>query len=112
MTYSELKAFMKREGEMGNSTVNAELEMYQRTSFPFATYILTLIALAVSSKKTRGGTGAHIAVGLLFALVYIFSMKISTVSATNSGVPPIIATWIPNVIFLILGIILFRRTQR
>lgn len=111
MTYSQLKDFMQQEAKMGNPTVYAELEMYQRTAFPFATYILTLIGVAVSSKKTRGGTGVHIAIGLFFALIYIFSMKVSTVSATNAGVNPLIATWIPNFIFLIIGIVLFRRTQ-
>ncbi|MEZ4938950.1 MAG: LptF/LptG family permease [Crocinitomicaceae bacterium] len=111
MTYSQLKDFMVQEAKMGNPTVYAELEMHQRTAFPFATYILTLIGVAVSSKKTRGGTGVHIAIGLFFALIYIFSMKVSTVSATNAGVNPLIATWIPNIIFLIIGIILFRRTQ-
>jgi lipopolysaccharide export system permease protein len=111
MTYSELKDFMVIEGKMGNSTVFAELEMHQRTAFPFATYILTLIGVAVSSKKSRGGIGVHIATGLFFALIYIFSMKVSTVSATNSGLDPLIATWLPNFAFLIIGIILFRRTQ-
>lgn len=111
MTYNQLKEFMEFERKMGNPTVYAELEMHQRTAFPFATYILTLIGVAVSSKKTRGGTGVHIAIGLVFVLIYIFSMKVSTVAATNSGVNPLIATWIPNVIFLIIGIILFRRTQ-
>ncbi|MCB0479195.1 MAG: LptF/LptG family permease [Crocinitomicaceae bacterium] len=111
MTYPELKDFMVEEAKMGNPTTFAELEMNQRTAFPFATYILTLIGVAVSSKKTRGGTGVHIAIGLFFALMYIFSMKISTVSATNAGLNPLIATWIPNFIFLIIGIILFRRTQ-
>ena len=112
MTYSELGDYINREAARGNKRVFAELEMYQRTAFPFATYILTLIGVAVSSRKTRGGIGVHIATGLFFALIYIFSMKVSTVSATNSGVPPIIATWIPNTIFLIIGILLFRRTQK
>lgn len=112
MTYTELSNYVQEQRKRGETKVFAELELHQRTAFPFATYILTLIGVAVSSKKSRGGIGVHIATGLFFALVYIFSMKVSTVSATNSGVPPLIASWIPNMIFLVIGIVLFRRTQK
>ncbi|MDR0802831.1 LptF/LptG family permease [Fluviicola sp.] len=109
MTYTELKKFIRKEKEKGNSNVPTfEIELYQRTSYPFATYVLTLIGVSVSSRKKRGGIGINIAIGLLFVFIYIFAMKITTVAATTVGFPPIAAVWIPNIIFGILAIFLYR----
>ncbi|WP_300665824.1 LptF/LptG family permease [Fluviicola sp.] len=109
MTYTELKQFIRKEKEKGNASVPTfEIELYQRTSYPFATYILTLIGVSVSSRKKRGGIGVNIAIGLLFVFIYIFAMKVTTVAATTVGFPPVAAVWIPNVIFGILAIFLYR----
>ena len=89
-----------------------EIELYQRTSYPFATYILTLIGFSVSSQKRRGGVGMNVAIGLGFVFVYIFSMKIMAVSALNLGVPAKIAVWIPNTLFGVVAVVLYRRAQR
>lgn len=109
MTYTELKQFIKKETEKGNSSVpNYEIELYQRTSYPFATYVLTLIGVSVSSRKKRGGIGVNIAIGLLFVFIYIFAMKVTTVAATTVGFPPVAAVWLPNFIFGILAIFMYR----
>lgn len=109
MGYTELKEFIEREKEKGSSNVAFyEIEFYQRTSFPFATYVLTLIGMSVSSRKSRGGIGVNIAVGLLLAFIYIFAMKVTSVAAENVGFPSMIAVWIPNIIFAVLGLILYR----
>jgi lipopolysaccharide export system permease protein len=109
MGFYELQEFIKREKEKGSpDRAFYEIEFYQRTSFPFATYVLTLIGMVVSSRKSRGGIGANIAVGLLLAFIYIFAMKVTSVAAENVGFPSYIAVWIPNIIFSILGIILYR----
>ncbi|RYM35075.1 YjgP/YjgQ family permease [Brumimicrobium glaciale] len=109
MGYTELKNFIKLEREKGSSDIAYyEIEFYQRTSFPFATYVLTLIGLSVSSRKSRGGIGVNIAVGLLLAFIYIFAMKVTSVAAENVGFPSIVAVWIPNIIFAVLGLILYR----
>lgn len=109
MTYSELKQFIKKEKEKGNASVPTfEIELHQRTSYPFATYILTLIGVSVSSRKKRGGIGVNIAIGLLFVFIYIFAMKVTTVAATTVGFPPIAAVWLPNFIFGILAIFMYR----
>jgi len=109
MGYFELKKFIQQEKKKGSSLVPTyELELYKRTSFPFATYVLTLIGVSVSSRKSRGGIGANIAVGLFLVFIYIFAMKVTSVAAQNVGFPTIIAVWIPNFLFAILGIILYR----
>ena len=109
MGYNELKEFIASEKEKGSSDIAFyEIEFYQRTSFPFATYVLTLIGMSVSSRKSRGGIGVNIAVGLLLAFIYIFAMKVTSVAAENVGFPALIAVWIPNIIFAVLGLILYR----
>lgn len=113
MGYYELKDYIEKEKARGSSSVAFdEIELYQRTSFPFATYVLTLIGLAVSSRKSRGGIGVNIAIGLFLVFIYIFAMKVTSVAAENVGFPAIIAVWIPNIIFGILGIILYRRAPK
>lgn len=109
MTYTELNEFIAREKAKGNENVPAfELEKHQRTSYPFASYVLTLIGVAVSSRKSRGGVGVHIATGLAFVFLYIFAMKVTSVAAVNIGLPALIAVWIPNVLFGIIGLILYK----
>lgn len=109
MTYTELKTFIKKEREKGNAnTPSFEIELYQRTSYPCATYVLTLIGVSVSSRKKRGGIGVNIAIGLLFVFIYIFAMKVTTVAATTVGFPPVVAVWLPNIIFGVLAIFMYR----
>lgn len=109
MTYTELTNFIKREKEKGNPNVPSyEIELYQRTSYPFATYVLTLMGVSVSSRKKRGGIGVNIAIGLLFVFIYIFAMKITTVAALKVGFPPIAAVWTPNILFGVLSLIMYR----
>lgn len=113
MTYSELKSFIKREKEKGSGNVPMyEIELYQRTSYPFATYILTIIGVSVSSRKKRGGIGVNIALGLGIIFVYIFAMKVTTVAAINVGFPASIAVWVPNIIFGVVAYILYRFAQK
>ncbi|MBM3160154.1 MAG: LptF/LptG family permease [Bacteroidetes bacterium] len=113
MTYFELQELIKRESSKGSDLVPFyEIELHQRTSYPFATYILTIIAVAVSSEKRRGGIGINIAIGLLFVFIYIFSMKMMTVASVNLGLPVLLAVWMPNFLFLGISILLFLRSQK
>jgi len=109
MTNSKLKEFIDREIAKGSSNVPVfKIVLYQRTSLPFAVYVLTLIGVAVSSTKKRGGIGLNIAIGLGFVFIYIFSMKIASVAAINVGFPPLLAVWVPNILFSIVGIYLYK----
>ena len=109
MTFSELKHFIQAEKRKGNPKIpDYEITLHQRTSLPFATYVLTLMGIAVASRKKRGGIGINIAIGLLFVFIYIFAMQIATVAAKNIGFPPLIATWVPNILFGIAGYIMYK----
>lgn len=113
MTYSELKKFIEREKEKGSGNVPLyEIELYQRTSYPFATYVLTIIGVSVSSRKKRGGIGVNIALGLGIIFIYIFAMKVTTVAAMNIGFPAYLAVWVPNVLFGFVAYILYKFAQK
>ncbi|MEJ6583865.1 MAG: LptF/LptG family permease [Crocinitomicaceae bacterium] len=113
MNYFELKEFIERERQKGSSKVAMyEIELYQRTSYPFAAYVLTIIGIAVASRKKRGGVGINIAIGLGIIFIYIFAMKVTTVAAINLGFSASIAVWVPNFIFAGVAYILYKRAKR
>ena len=113
MTYSQLKSLIARERKKGSENIpNYEIELNQRTSYPFAAYILTLIGVSVSSRKKRGGVGINIAFGLAVVFIYIFVMKVAAVSTIKVGFPAYLAVWIPNFLFGLLAIYLFKNAQK
>lgn len=100
----------KRRG--GTDIVFAEIERYQRTSMPFSTYVFTLIGVSLASRKVRGGTGVHIALGVVLILIYIFSIKLTTVAATNAGMDPRWAVWVPNILFGLVGLYIYHTAPK
>lgn len=113
MNYTELTNFIEREKEKGSGNVPMyEIELYQRTSYPFATYVLTIIGVSVSSRKKRGGIGVNIALGLGIIFIYIFAMKVTTVAAMNIGFPAYLAVWVPNVLFGVVAYVLYKFAQK
>lgn len=89
-----------------------EIEKYIRYTAPFAALILTFIGLGVSARKARGGAGFQIALGFLLAFIYIIFFIFSRTSAEAGSITPIIAIWIPNVIFTIIGLIIYQSVPR
>ncbi|GAA3580372.1 LptF/LptG family permease [Snuella lapsa] len=111
--YSELKSFIDKEEARGSSNVGRyKLVLYRKWSLPVSVFILTIIAVAVSSIKRRGGMGVNLAVGICIAMVFVFFDKIFGVMAEQSDFPPLIAVWFPNVIFGILAIYLLIKAKR
>jgi lipopolysaccharide export system permease protein len=85
-----------------------QIEKYKRTSFPFAIPILTLIAVSLSSRKVRGGIGLHIGLGIAISFAYILFLQFAQTFATNGNLPAIVGVWIPNLIFAVVAIFLYR----
>jgi lipopolysaccharide export system permease protein len=92
----------------GVNTTNYELEKHRRRSGPFSAFILTLIGASLASRKVKGGIGLHLGLGILISFSYIMFMQVSTVFAISGAVPPCLATWIPNLIFGLLAVYLYR----
>jgi lipopolysaccharide export system permease protein len=109
MTYSELKSFIEKEKAKGSPNIPLyEIVLYERTSLPFSTYVLTIIGVSVSSRRKRGGVGINIALGLGIIFIYIFAMKVTTVAAINLGLSTSFAVWVPNILFGVVAYILYR----
>lgn len=113
LSFFELNKFIEKERKRGSSNMNVYLVvLYKKYSIPVSAFILTIIAVAVSSMKRRGGMGMNLAVGILLAFAFVFFDKIFGVLAEKSSLPPIIAVWIPNMVFGVLAIYLLRRAKR
>ncbi|AEG99897.1 permease YjgP/YjgQ family protein [Lacinutrix sp. 5H-3-7-4] len=113
LRYSELTRFIEREEKRGSSNIGRyKLELYRKWSLPVSVFILTIIAVAVSSKKRRGGMGVNLAFGICIAMVFVFFDKIFGTMAAQSDFSPLIAVWFPNFIFGILAAILLYNAKR
>jgi len=109
MDLNELNKYIKTQKMQGASDVQFSLiEKYKRFSLPFSTFILTLIGVSVSSRKVKGGIGIQIGIGLLISFSYILFMQFSTQFSVSGALSPILAVWIPNIIFAFIAYFLFR----
>lgn len=113
MNSIELSHFIQKQKFKGSSSINAyQNELNQRNSTPFSTFILTILALSLSSKKRRGGIGLNLALGMTLAFFYIFFNQISMTYSARGFVSPLVAAWGPNVIFGALTAYLYIRRAK
>ncbi|PKP15067.1 MAG: hypothetical protein CVU07_11670, partial [Bacteroidetes bacterium HGW-Bacteroidetes-23] len=113
LTLPDLVRFIDKEKARGNANINTYLVvLYRKYSLPVAAFILTIIAVAVSSMKRRGGMGVNLAIGIVIAFTYIFFDKIFGTMAEKSSIPPFVAVWFPNFVFGLLAIYLLRNAKR
>jgi len=113
LTLGELNEFIDKERERGSSNIDMYLVvLYRKYSLPVSAFILTVIAVAVSAMKRRGGMGMNLAIGIGLAFTFIFFDKIFGTLAEKSSISPLIAVWLPNFVFGILAIYLLRNAKR
>lgn len=92
--------------------IHYQVKQYERVAHPFATIILTLIGVAVSSRKVSGGIGYHLGLGLALTFLYILFMQISAVFGIFGNLPPLLAVWLPNISFAVVAAFLLWKTPR
>jgi len=113
MSLKELDEFIQKQRMQGETNVTSYLiERHNRIAFPFTTFILTLIGVAVSSRKIRGGIGLQIAIGVVISFSFILFIQFSKQFAIGGLLPVMAAVWLPNVFFLIVAIFLMRMAPR
>ncbi len=113
MNFFELNDIIKKEKRKGSIAYKKyEIEKHKRIAGPAAIIILTFIGVALSSRKTRGGIGMHLGVGLALTFSYILLMQISTVFSTYGNLSPAIASWIPNIIYFFIGLYLLKTAPK
>ena len=109
LTYDELNQLIETQRMRGDGNVKfALIEKNTRFALPFSAFILTIMGVALSSKKRRGGIGWNIGVGIALAFTYILFLKFSQMFVHTGALPPAIALWLPNVIFTIIAAFLYR----
>jgi lipopolysaccharide export system permease protein len=109
----ELNKFIAGQKRKGASNINNYvLVKYRRWALPLTAFILTIIAVAVSSVKRRGGMGINLAFGIGVAFIYIFFDKVFGTLAEQAGFSPLLAVIIPNIVFGILAFYLLQNAKR
>lgn len=109
MNTFELYRHIEHQRMRGSTTIiESQIEFYQRLFNPLAIIIMTVMGVAVSSRKTRGGMGMHLAIGISLAFAFVVFMKITTVFATNGNLPPVLAILLPQIVFGVASIYLVR----
>jgi lipopolysaccharide export system permease protein len=110
LTTPELNSYIAKERIRGRETLNFfYVERDRRTAQPVAGMILTIIGVCIASRKIRGGSGLHLALGICISALYILLLQFATTFSTKAGLNPLLAVWIPNIIFAAVAFYLYRR---
>ena len=113
MNNTQLREYLKRQKNRGVGNIQAfEDEYYKRYSMPLAAFIMTLIGVSLSSRKVRGGMGLHLGIGLALSSLYILFSTLSTTFSVSGAMSPFAAVWLPNFVFLLVGIYLYRTAPK
>lgn len=112
-TSPELHDYISKQINRGSgNVVRYQVEYHKRIASSFASFILTIIGLSLSSRKRKGGMGMYLGIGLALSFFYILLQTISASFAINAGSPPIIAAWMPNILFAFVAYYCYRKAPR
>ncbi len=113
LTSPELDRFIKLEELRGSEGLNGlKVERYRRDATCITVLLLTLIGAIVAGRKVRGGSGVHLALGFVMAALFIITDRFSTIFSTKGNLPPLIAAWIPNMIFVFVVVYLYKKAPK
>jgi lipopolysaccharide export system permease protein len=109
-TSPELLRYISKQQKRGSSNVvQYEVEYHKRIASSFASFILTLIGVSLSSRKRKGGMGLYLGIGLALSFTYILLQTISATFAINAGTPPMLAAWIPNILYAFIAYFCYKQ---
>ena len=109
LSMGQLNGLIATQKMRGDTNVMyALIEQNRRWAMPFSAIILTIIGVTLSSKKKRGGIGWNIGIGIALAFSYILFLRFSEMFVYTDTLPPGIALWIPNILFAVIAVILYR----
>ena len=109
-TSPELKRYISKQQQRGSSNVvQYEVEYHKRIASSFASFILTIIGVSLSSRKRKGGMGMYLGIGLGLSFTYILLQTVCATFAINADTPPILAAWIPNILYAFIAYYCYRQ---
>lgn len=112
-TSPQLKEYISKQINRGSgNVVQYQVEYHKRIAMSFASFILTTIGLSLSSRKRKGGMGLYLGIGLALSFGYIMLQTVSASFAINAGMPPALAAWMPNIIFIVVAYFCYRKAPR
>lgn len=110
LTSPQLSHYIDKQKRRGFANIKEfEVEYHKRIAMSFAAFILTIIGVSLSSRKSKGGIGLSLGIGLGLSFTYILFQTISSTFAVNGNMSPIIAVWIPNVVYAFIAFFLYKR---
>ena len=112
MNYFQLNNYIQEQQMRGAKLDVALIEKHNRTAIPFSVFVLTIIGVSLSSRKVRGGIGLQIGIGISLSFIYILFLRFSEMFVQGNIASPLIAVWIPNILFSIIAIILYRMAPK
>lgn len=113
MTTSALKTYIDRQKKRGVANIkDFEIEYEKRFAMTAASFILTVIGMSLSSRKVRGGMGVNIGIGLLLSFSYILFSTVSSTFAVSGATSPRVAVWLPNIVYSIIAVYLYRKAPK
>ena len=113
LTSPQLSAYIDKQKQRGIANIKEfEIEYHKRIAMSFASFILTIIGVSLSSRKTKGGMGLHLGIGLGLSFSYILFQTITSTFAINGNVPPAIAVWIPNILYAGIAFYLYQKAPK
>jgi lipopolysaccharide export system permease protein len=102
-----------KQRERGSSNVKPfEVEYHKRFATSFASFILTIIGLSLSARKRKGGMGLYLGIGLALSASYILFQTVSATFAINADWPPMLAAWVPNILFAVIAFVLYKKAPQ
>lgn len=112
MTTPQLNEYIDRQKERGVANIKSfEIESHRRYAMTAAAFILTVIGMALSSRKVKGGMGVNIGIGLVLSFSYILFMTVTSTFAVSGLTSPMVAMWIPNLIYAVIAVILYHNAS-
>ena len=112
MTSPELRAYIESQKARGVANIKSfEIENHRRYAMTAAAFILTVIGMALSSRKIKGGMGVNIGIGLVLSFSYILFMTVTSTFAISGATSPMVAMWIPNVLYAVIAVVLYYRVS-
>ena len=113
MSTRQLRDYIKQLEMLGESSIKAyQIEYHKRFAFPFSAFILTLIGVSVSSRKVKGGIGMQLGIGLMVAFSYLLFLQFSSQFAIKGSLQPFIAVWLPNTVYSLIALFLYRMARK
>ena len=113
MTSTELSEYIAKQKRRGFANIKEfEIEYHQRFAMSLAAFILTVIGVSLSARKVKGGMGLYLGIGLGLSFSYILFQTVSATFAVNGNTPPIVAVWIPNILYTFIAIYLYRKAPK